>query len=73
MIEARWSLRSLTVRSRTADSLARELAVNPNVSAPRYTVPRGPFAGACPPAATAPTENDWAPLLALARRFRFPV
>jgi phospholipase C len=73
MIEARWSLRSLTVRTRTADSLARELAVNPKVSAPRYTVPRGPFAGACPPAATAPTENDWAPLLALARRFRFPV
>jgi phospholipase C len=73
MIESRWSLRSLTVRSRTAQSLAGELRVNPDVRAPRYTVPRGPFAGACPPAAKAPSEDNWSPLLALARRFHFPV
>jgi phospholipase C len=74
MIESRWSLRSLTVRTRTAKNLGAELAVNATLSAPRYTVPRGPFAGACPPApGVAPSEDKWAPVLALARRFRFPV
>jgi phospholipase C len=73
MIESRWSLHSLTVRSRTANDLGHELAIKPNLSAPHYTVPRGPFGGACAPAAAAPSEDMWGPLQALARLFRFPV
>ena len=74
MIERRWSLRSLTVRSRTANDLAAELVSHPKLTAPVYTVPRGPFAGACPPPnPTATAEDQWTPLLALARRLHFPV
>jgi len=74
MIERRWSLRSLTVRTRTANDLAAELVSHPKLTAPVYTVPRGPFAGACPPPnPTATAEDQWTPLLALARRLHFPV
>jgi phospholipase C len=73
MIEKRWSLAPLTVRDRTANDLGRELRVNPNPSAPAYDVPRGPFGAACPPATTPPSEEKWDPVLALARRFGFPV
>jgi phospholipase C len=74
MIERRWSLRSLTVRTRTANDLGTELAVHPKLTAPAYTVPRGPFGGACPsPNPTATAEDKWAPLAALARRLHFPV
>ncbi|MEA2395505.1 MAG: phospholipase [Solirubrobacteraceae bacterium] len=73
MIESRWSLRSLTVRSRTANDLAHELTTTQRLSAPRYTVPSGPFGAACPPAAAPPSEEMWAPLVALARRFHFPL
>jgi phospholipase C len=74
MIERRFSLRSLTVRTRTANDLGAELRVHPKLTAPAYTVPRGPFAGACPPPnPTATAEDQWAPLLALARRLHFPV
>ena len=72
MIENRFSLPALTVRTRTANDIARELRVHPDVTAPRYDVPRGPFGGACPPTA-APAEEQWEPLLALARRLHFPV
>jgi phospholipase C len=73
MIERRWSLSPLTVRDRTANDLGRELTVNPTLSAPAYEVSRGPFAGACPPATTPPSEEKWQPVLTLARRLGFPV
>jgi phospholipase C len=72
MIEKRFSLPSLTVRTRTANNIANELRVHPDVAAPRYDVPPGPFGAACPPTA-APAEEKWEPVLALARKFHFPV
>jgi phospholipase C len=75
MIEKRWSLSPLSVRSRTANDIAREFRVHPDTSAPSYVVPAGPFGAACPPppAAAAPAEEKWEPILALARRFHFPI
>jgi phospholipase C len=74
MIEARWSLRPLTVRDRTANNLGRELTASPKLDAPEFDVVGGPFGAACPPPpATPPTEETFAPILQLARRRGWPV
>jgi phospholipase C len=73
MIESRWSLRSLSVRTRTANNIGRELATYPKLSAPHHPVPHQPFGGACAPAGAPPSEEMWGPLLSLARRFHFPL
>jgi phospholipase C len=72
MIEKRFGLSALTVRDRTANDLGGELRASPNLSAPSYVVPRGPFGARCP-APTAPAEEKWEPVLALARRYHFPI
>ena len=47
MIEQRFGLPPLTVRDRTANDLAGELTTRPDLRAPTYNVPAGPFGGAC--------------------------
>jgi phospholipase C len=49
MIEWRWGLTPLTVRDATANNLADLLDFgNPQLASPTFTVPTGPFGGACP-------------------------
>jgi phospholipase C len=49
MIEWRWNLRPLSVRDASANNLAQALDFSaPNLSAPRFVVPPGPFGGVCP-------------------------
>jgi phospholipase C len=49
MIEWRWNLRPLSVRDQAANNLADALDFDaPNLSAPRFSVPQGPFGGLCP-------------------------
>jgi len=49
LIEWRWSLEPLTVRDAGANNLADELDfAHPDISAPVYDVPAGPFGGPCP-------------------------
>jgi phospholipase C len=73
MIESRWSLQPLTVRDRTANDLRLELTARPDVTAPSYAVPAGPFGGPCGVPATPASEEEWAPILDLARRTGWPV
>jgi len=55
LIEWRFGLPPLTVRDRTANNLAEVLNfAAPNVSAPAFTVPTGPFGSPCPPAVPSP-------------------
>jgi phospholipase C len=72
MIEWRWNLRALTVRDSSANNLAEALNfTNPNLSAPQFNVPEGPFGVPC---AISPAETDAAQsLLQLAAGFGFPV
>ncbi len=73
MIEARWSLPSLTVRDRTARDLAAELASKPNLTAPSYAVPTGPFGAPCGTPTTPASDEEWGPLLDLAKRTGWPI
>jgi phospholipase C len=72
MIESRWALAPLTVRDRTANDLAAELAPRPTLAAPQYAVPPGPFGAPCGTPAPA-TEEEWGPVLDLARATGWPV
>ena len=55
LIEWRFGLPTLTVRDRTANNLAEVLNFAlPNVTAPAFTVPTGPFGSPCPPAVPSP-------------------
>ena len=57
MIEWRFSLPPLTVRDQTANNLAKVLNLaSPDVSAPTFNVPTGPFGRPCPPAANSPVD-----------------
>ena len=75
MIEQRFGLPALTVRDRTANDLAGELTTRPDLRAPTYNVPAGPFGGACRvPAPGAPSpEAEWGPLLDMARTAGWPI
>jgi phospholipase C len=48
MIEWRWNLRPLTIRDSSARNLALALDFSvPDVAAPQYAVPPGPFGSSC--------------------------
>jgi phospholipase C len=76
MIENRWGLPPLTVRDRTANDLGAELTARPDLRAPDYEVPAGPFGAPCalpaPPGAESP-EAEWGPLRDAARAAGWPV
>jgi phospholipase C len=72
MIENRWSLPPLTVRDAIANDLGTELTASPATGAASYDVPEGPFGGACGTGVT-PSEEEWAPLLTIARASGWPV
>jgi phospholipase C len=64
MIEWRFGLPPLTVRDQTANNLADVLDfASPDVSAPAFTVPTGPFGTPCLPAAISPTATNQASAL----------
>jgi phospholipase C len=72
MIEWRFGLSPLSVRDQTANNLAEVLDFSaPNVTAPVFTVPAGPFNPACPPASPAasndPEAAEWKESLATLR------
>jgi phospholipase C len=72
MIESRWELKPLTVRDKTANDLGGALDFSkPDLRAPSYPVPSGPFGGAC--GAGAESEEEWAPVMDLARQYGFAV
>ena len=69
MIEARWNLRPLTVRDASANNLAEVLNFDrPNLTAPRFNVPLGPFG--TPPASQSATPagggDNWEALAEMA-------
>jgi phospholipase C len=60
MIEWRFGLPSLTIRDSTANNLAEVLNLGtPDVSAPAFTVPTGPFGGPCLPVSTGSSAAIW--------------
>ena len=62
MIEWRWNLRALTVRDANANNLAEVLDfAHPNLNAPQFNVPAGPFGAPC----ALPGGNSEAETLAL--------
>jgi phospholipase C len=64
MIEWRFGLPPLTVRDQTANNLADALNfASPNVSAPAFTVPSGPFGRPCTPGVISPTATTRTPAL----------
>ncbi len=78
MIEWRFGLTPLSNRDSTANNLAEVLDLaSPNVSAPAFTVPTGPFGSACASLANDPEAAEWAEnlqqLRALALQYGFQV
>jgi phospholipase C len=79
MIEWRWGLNPLAPRDAAANNLAELLDFTaPDLTAPVYPVPAGPFGTACLNAAGAPAlasvqQEEWYPLKELADRFGFPL
>jgi len=74
LIEWRWGLPPLSVRDASANNLA--LALNfgqPNINAPQYAVPGGPFGGACPQAVPRTVESEFLTLQAIAAGLGFPL
>jgi len=72
MIEWRFGLPPLTVRDQTANNLAEVLNLaTPDVAAPAFTVPSGPFGLPCPPAPTTSGTNLHSALRALAIKSGF--
>jgi phospholipase C len=70
-IEWRWGLAPLTVRDATAGNLADLLDLTaPNLHAPVYPVPPGPFGVAC---AGSTAASEWTALRALAGSVGWPV
>ena len=68
MIEARWHLEPLSIRTRTANNLVDALDLrHPRVDAPQYPVPFVPPVHACSTAAIDLKRRKWAPLAAVAR------
>ena len=80
LIEWRWNLAPLTVRDATANNLAAILNFDqPNLSAPAFSVPPGPFGGACTSglAPVVPSssgeQNEWSAVANLALQYGFPI
>ena len=58
MIEWRWNLRPLTIRDASAQNLASVLDFSsPDVTAPQYSVPSGPFGSICLSGVATPFEQ----------------
>ncbi len=73
MIEWRWGLSPLTVRDATANNLASVLNFTaPNLVAPSFLVPPGPFGVPCP-VQTAVSSEEWGPLRTLAQSNGWPI
>ena len=73
-------LAPLTVRDATANNLAAILDFDhPNLDAPAFTVPPGPFGGACVSGlmAAAPVasseQNEWSAVESLATQYGFQI
>ena len=80
LIEWRWGLAPLTVRDATANNLAAILDFDQaNEGVPTFSVPPGPFGGACAPglAPVAPTatseQNEWSAVGSLATQYNFQI
>jgi phospholipase C len=59
MIEWRFGLPPLTVRDQTANNLAEILNLAaPNISAPAFSLPTGPFGSPCTPAVPSPVTSE---------------
>ncbi|HTL57921.1 MAG TPA: alkaline phosphatase family protein [Candidatus Limnocylindrales bacterium] len=72
MLEWRWNLRPLTVRDATANNLAEVLDfAHPNLEAPTFNVPAGPFGSICPLETRAVGRSQI--LLERAASFGFPM
>jgi phospholipase C len=72
LIEWRWGLPALTIRDTTANNLALALDfANPNLNAPSYDVPPGPFGTVCLQAVPSAEENALASLRATAASLGF--
>ena len=70
MIEWRWHLEPLTIRDQTANNLAAALDFSrQDLTAPTFTVPRGPIAPLCP--ITTPVPDKFALLAEFAIRLGF--
>ena len=64
MIEWRFGLPALTVRDQTANNLAEVLDLaSPDISAPAFNVPNGPFGRPCLPGTITPVATTRAPVL----------
>ncbi len=77
MIEWRFGLTPLSVRDETANNLANALNFSaPDLSAPAFTVPIGPFGIPCSPLAIDGEAAEWSQglkrLRKMARRYHFP-
>lgn len=79
MIEWRWGLRPLAPRDAAANNLVELLDLtSPNLTAPVYPVPAGPFGTVCVSSAGAPAiaaveQEKWYPLKELAERFGYEI
>src|SRR5204863_4375311 len=69
LIESRWKLEPLTVRDANAHNLAKALDLRrPNLEAPTFAVPPGPFGAPCPaPPASGAAVDEWRALRDVAR------
>jgi phospholipase C len=73
MIEWRWNLAPLTVRDKTANNLAEVLDFSkPNLAAPVFSVPSGPFGAPCSTELPLPDEFDFLGEIADALGFIIP-
>jgi phospholipase C len=69
MIEWRWGLPPLTVRDETANNLAQVLDFSAaNLTAKQFAVPPGPFGAPCPGSGES-ADEEFGPLLTMARDF----
>jgi phospholipase C len=80
LIEWRWSLSPLTVRDAAANNVAAILDFDqPDLGAPPFSVPIGPFGGACASGLTSAVpssngeQNEWSAVESLAKQYGFQI
>ena len=80
LIEWRWSLAPLTVRDAAANNVASILDFEqPDLAAPAFSVPIGPFGGACASGLTSAVpsgnreQNEWSAVESLAKQYGFQI
>jgi phospholipase C len=73
LIEWRRGLSPLTVRDATANNLATALNFSsPSLTALPVSVPAGPFGVVCGAPPVVPSNEEWAPIAALAQTYSWP-